>query len=106
MRENDMTINVLGILLTIVEKVTFTKVLRENLCSGAYAGLKLNTEIRKGQAVNDATLGGPVVVEDPRSNPAKDYKALYEEVMDRILAYERGEIAQTTVQTSVSNEEG
>ena len=68
--------------------------------------LKLNTEIRKGQAVNDATLGGPVVVEDPRSNPAKDYKALYEEVMDRILAYERGEIAQTTVQTSVSNEEG
>ena len=106
MRENDMTINVLGFLLTIVEKVTFTKVLRENLCSGAYAGLKLNTEIRKGQAVNDATLGGPVVVEDPRSNPAKDYKALYEEVMDRILAYERGEIAQTTVQTSVSNEEG
>ena len=45
-------------------------------------------------------------LEDPKSNPAKDYKALYEEVMDRILAYERGEIAQTTVQTSVSNEEG
>jgi cellulose biosynthesis protein BcsQ len=74
-----------------VEKVTFTKALRENLCSGAYAGLKLKTEIRKGQAVNDATLGGPVVVEDPKSNPAKDYKALYEEVMERIHAYERGE---------------
>jgi hypothetical protein len=53
--------------------------------------LKLKTEIRKGQAVNDATLGGPVVVEDPKSNPAKDYKALYEEVMERIHAYERGE---------------
>ena len=91
MRENDMTINVLGILLTIVEKVTFTKLLRESLCSGAYAGLKLDTEIRKGQAVNDATLGGPVVIEDPRSNPAKDYKALYEEVIARIMAYERGE---------------
>lgn len=102
MRENDMTINVLGILLTIVEKVTFTKVLRENLCSGAYAGLKLNTEIRKGQAVNDATLGGPVVIEDPRSNPAKDYKALYEEVMDRIRAYEQGD----SVQTYSGGEEG
>ncbi|MBR5870260.1 MAG: hypothetical protein IKZ09_04420, partial [Clostridia bacterium] len=55
------------------------------------AGLKLDTEIRKGQAVNDATLGGPVVIEDPRSNPAKDYKALYEEVIARIMAYERGE---------------
>ncbi len=91
MRENDMTIHVLGILLTIVEKVNFTKVLRENLCSGAYASMKLKTEIRKGQAVNDATLGGPVVIEDPKSNPAKDYKALYFEVMDRIRAYERGE---------------
>ena len=91
MRENDMTINVLGILLTIVEKVNFTKVLRENLCTGAYAGLKLKTEIRKGQAVNDATLGGPVVVEDPRSNPAKDYKALYDEVIERIRMYERGD---------------
>jgi len=90
MRENDMNIHVLGILLTIVEKVNFTKILRENLCTGAYAGLKLQTEIRKGQAVNDATLGGPVVIEDPKSNPAKDYKALYYEVIDRIAAYERG----------------
>ncbi len=90
MRENDMTINVLGILLTIVEKVNFTKILRENLLSGAYAGLKFETEIRKGQAVNDATLGGPVVVWDPKSNPAKDYKALYHEVLARIAAYEQG----------------
>ena len=91
MRENDMNINVLGILLTIVEKVNFTKVLRENLNTGAYVALKLRTEIRKGQAVNDATLGGPVVIEDPRSNPAKDYKALYEEIIERIIAFERGE---------------
>lgn len=91
MRENDMNINVLGILLTIVEKVNFTKVLRENLNTGAYAALKLQTEIRKGQAVNDATLGGPVVIEDPKSNPAKDYKALYEEIIERIIAFERGQ---------------
>ncbi len=91
MRENDMEINVLGILLTIVERVNFTRVLRESLCAGAYAGMKLNTEIRKGQAVNDATLGGPVVIEDPKSNPAKDYKALYSEVIERIKAFERGE---------------
>lgn len=90
MRENDISIHVLGILLTIVEKVNFTKVLRENLNTGAYAAMKLQTEIRKGQAVNDATLGGPVVIEDPKSNPAKDYKALYEEVIGRILAYEGG----------------
>lgn len=95
-RENDMTIHVLGILLTIVEKVNFTKILRENLCSGAYAGLKLNTEIRKGQAVNDATLGGPVVIEDPRSNPAKDYKALFHEVLERIAWYEQGELQGTS----------
>ncbi len=90
MRENDMTINILGILLTIVEKVNFTKILRENLAAGMYAGLKLETEIRKGQAVNDATLGGPVVLWDPKCNPAKDYKALYREVLQRIDAYEKG----------------
>ncbi|MCQ2432097.1 MAG: ParA family protein [Clostridia bacterium] len=86
-RENEMEINILGILLTIVEKVNFTKVLRENLQTGDYSGLKLKTEIRKGQAVNDATLGGPVVIEDPRSNPAKDYKELFTEVMERLAAY-------------------
>lgn len=88
-RDNDMEINILGILLTIVEKVNFTKILRENLETGAYSGLKLKTEIRKGQAVNDATLGGPVVVWDPKSNPAKDYKDLYMEVLERLDAFEK-----------------
>lgn len=89
-RDNDLEIHILGILLTIVEKVNFTKVLRENLNNGAYRGLKLKTEIRKGQAVNDATMGGPVVIEDPKSNPAKDYLALYEEVIRKINAFENG----------------
>lgn len=88
--DNGIEINILGILLTIVEKVNFTKLLRESLCNGAYRGLKLKTEIRKGQAVNDATMGGPVVIEDPKSNPAKDYQALYLEVMQRIADFENG----------------
>ncbi len=87
-RDNDMEIHILGILLTIVEKVNFTKILRENLQSGVYSGLKLRTEIRKGQAVNDATLGGPVVLWDPKSNPARDYKALYQEILERLQAFE------------------
>ena len=89
-RDNGLEIHILGILLTIVEKVNFTKVLRDNLNNGAYRGLKLTTEIRKGQAVNDATMGGPVVIEDPKSNPAKDYLALYEEVIRKISAFENG----------------
>ncbi len=100
-RDNGMDIHILGILLTIVEKVNFTKILRENLNTGAYGGLKFETEIRKGQAVNDATLGGPVVIEDPKSNPAKDYKALCEEVLARIDAYETGESADTATEGDV-----
>lgn len=94
-RDNDMDINIIGILLTIVEKVNFTKLLRENLAGGVYGPLKLQTEIRKGQAVNDATLGGPVVVWDPKSNPAKDYKALYTELMARLAAYHGTNAANT-----------
>lgn len=89
-RENGMEISILGILLTIVEKVRFTQILRDSLDSGAYRGLKFETEIRKGQAVNDATMRGPVVLMDPRSNPARDYKALYEEVLTRIRRKEQG----------------
>lgn len=101
-RDNDMNINILGILLTIVEKVNFTKLLRENLAGGVYGPLKLETEIRKGQAVNDATLGGPVVMWDPKSNPAKDYKALYEELMARLTAY-YGRNAQSTYEKGENN---
>ena len=95
-RENDMEIHILGILLTIVEKVNFTRILRENLANGAYGGMKLNTEIRKGQAVNDATLGTPVVISEPRSNPAMDYAALYDEMTQRLRAYYHEEGDQPT----------
>lgn len=89
--EHDCGINILGILLTIVERVNFTKLLRQNLAGGDYSTLKFNSEIRKGQAVNDATFGRPVVVDNPRCKPAIDYKDFAKEVLKRIKSFEKRE---------------
>lgn len=85
-REDGRDVDVLGVLLTKIERNSATAVIRKKLRSQEFASLMLNTEIRKGAAVTDSTLlGRPLLVTDPRSNPAKDYLALYEEIAPEIL---------------------
>lgn len=86
-REDGKKIRLLGILLTKVERNTSTSLIRRNLREGKFASLMLQSEIRKGTAVTDSTLlGGPVLCTEPRSNPAKDYMALYEEICGRLFS--------------------
>ena len=85
-REDGRDVDVLGVLLTKIERNSATAVIRKRLHSQEFASLMLNTEIRKGAAVTDSTLlGGPVLLTDPRSNPSKDYLALYEEIAPAVL---------------------
>ena len=78
-------IKVLGILLTLVEKTSLTNALRETLLASDFKDILLCAEIRKAQAVNDSTaMGMPVVVYDPKSNPAIDYEILYKEIVKKL----------------------
>lgn len=86
-REDGRDIRILGVLLTKAERNTSTSLIRKNLHAGCFSSLMLQTEIRKGAAVTDSTLlGGPVLCTDPKSNPAKDYAALYQEIKGRLLS--------------------
>ncbi len=85
-REDGRNVDVLGVLLTKIERNSATAVIRKRLHTQEFASLMLKTEIRKGAAVTDSTLlGGPVLLTDPRSNPSKDYLALYEEIAPEVL---------------------
>ena len=85
-REDARDVDVLGVLLTKVERNSATAVIRKKLHTQEFAPLMLTTEIRKGAAVTDSTLlGGPVLMTEPRSNPAKDYLALYQEILPEVL---------------------
>lgn len=88
-QEDSRDVDVLGVLLTKVERNTATGLIRKRLHTQEFAALMLQSEIRKGAAVTDSTLlGGPVLLTDPRSNPAKDYLALYEEIAPIILVHD------------------
>ena len=82
--EADIDVRVLGIVLTIVEKVRMAGWLRTEMQGAGYESYVLQTEIHKGQAVNDSTVYGPVVVSDKRSRPAQDYRNLVDELADRL----------------------
>lgn len=78
-------IKILGILLTLVEKTSLTNALRATFLGSDFKDLLLCSEIRKAQAVNDSTaMGMPVVMYDPKSNPAIDYTLLYNEVATKL----------------------
>lgn len=88
-REDKRDVDVLGVVLTKVERNSATALIRKKLHTQEFAPLMLQTEIRKGAAVTDSTLlGGPVLLTDPRSNPAKDYLALYEEIAPEVLGHD------------------
>lgn len=84
-KDEGVPIDILGILLTMVEKTALTEVIRDELRSGQFGDKLFKAEIRKGQAVKDSTrLGAPVVLCARTSNPAKDYVKAYEELESRI----------------------
>jgi chromosome partitioning protein len=88
--ECDNSINLLGILITMTEKVSLLKIIEDNICEGDYGKDLLKTKIRKGQAVNDSTMyGQPVVITDRRSHPAKDYAELYKEIKEKMQHHNR-----------------
>ena len=72
-------IDVLGIILTMVEKTALTEVIRNELRESQLGSKLFAAEIRKGQAVKDSTrLGAPVVLW------AKDYAKVYAELKTRV----------------------
>ena len=78
-------IDVLGIILTMVEKTALTEVIRNELRESQLGSKLFTAEIRKGQAVKDSTrLGAPVVLCARSSNPAKDYAKVYAELKTRV----------------------
>ena len=80
-----VTINILGVLLTLVEKTSLTNAIREMFLASDFKDLVLCSEIRKAQAVNESTaMGMPVVLYDQKSNPSIDYAILYKEITEKI----------------------
>lgn len=83
-KAENVKINILGILLTIVEKTALARSLKEALSEGEFKDLLFKTEIRKAQAVNESTVYSmPVVMYDAKSNPSLDYEALYFEIEEK-----------------------
>ena len=83
-RTENIDINILGILFTIVEKTALMRSLKETLEDSEYKDVLFKTEIRKAQAVNESTVYAmPVVIYDAKSNPSLDYEALYEEITEK-----------------------
>lgn len=84
-QEEGTQINILGILLTMVERTALTSAIRSQIEGSDFGEYLLKSEIRKGQAVNDSVaMCQPVVLYAKNSNPAKDYKVLYNEVRKRM----------------------
>lgn len=85
-QSEDAKIDLLGIVMTMVERASLTKEMRTQIEESEYGKYLFKTEIRKGQAVKDSgTYGKPVVITSPSSNPAKDYVTLAAEIEKRIL---------------------
>ena len=88
-REDARDVDVLGVLLTKIERNSATTLIRKKLHTQEFASLMLQSEIRKGAAVTDSTLlGGPVLLTDPRSNPSKDYLALCDEIAPAVFGHD------------------
>lgn len=82
-KDEDIEINLLGILPTIVERTALTNYYKEELSEGFFKDKLFKTHIRKGNAINESSLyAKPCVIGEKTKNskPAKDYLALYEEI--------------------------
>ena len=85
--EENLSIKVLGILLSIVENTSFTKSLRAMMQRSEHADLLFEAEIRKAQLINESTNARiPAVLMKRDSNPLQDFEKLYKEIQERIGA--------------------
>lgn len=84
-KETGDTVKILGILLTMVERTSLSKVIRNAIANSEYGKDLFSTEIRKSQAVNDSTVAAlPVVNFDKNCNASKDYISLWTEIKERV----------------------
>lgn len=93
-QDEDIEINLLGILPTIVERTALTNYYKEELNEGFFKEKVFKTHIRKGNAINESSLyAKPCVLGEKTRNskPAKDYLALYEEIKVLIEKDMKGE---------------
>ena len=88
-QDEEIEINLLGILPTTVEQTALTNYYREELAQGFFKDKMFKTYIRKGNAINESNLyAKPCVLGEKTRNskPAKDYLAFYEEIRQMIEA--------------------
>ena len=93
-KDEDIEINLLGILPTIVERTALTTYYKGELSEGFFKDKVFKTQIRKGNAINESNLyAKPCVLGEKTRNskPAKDYLALYEEIKELIERDMKGE---------------
>lgn len=88
-RQEDMKINLLGILYTQVERTVANSLIDTQLRESEFGEYIFHTGIRKGSAVAESILvAQPVVLYAKGSNPSRDYRAVYEEIKQRLAARE------------------
>lgn len=87
-KKEEISINLLGILLTQVERTIVSAHIRENFENSDFAEYLMKTVIRKGSAVSDSTVCAvPVVRYAKNTNPARDYTAAWKELKERLAAF-------------------
>lgn len=88
--DGQLDMNRLGVLLTMTEERTAAhNYIKESIQQSEYAPALYGTGIRKSSAVTDSVIfQKPVVCYSKRSNPAKDYVAVYAELKERLNAAE------------------
>lgn len=91
-KNEGMPIDILGILLTQVERTAVSTLVKDKLLESEYGDLLFKASIRKSSAVAESTVvAQPVVEYAVRSNPSQDYAALYKEIKTRIKALTKEE---------------
>ncbi len=84
-RKEGVDINVAGIFFVKSERTVVQDIYREQIAESELSKLLFATEIRKGQPVVESIEQKTAVVTAyPKSNPAKDYRALYAELKKRM----------------------
>ena len=91
--EEECEIKILGIVMTMVsERTTTTKLLKNDLAESEYAKYLFKTEIHRGQSIeNSVFVNLPVIINEPSSKQAREYRDLSREIQERIRRDNREE---------------
>lgn len=84
-------INILGALLTRIERSDATSYVIDTFNESDYADLVFKARIRKGVIFSKSTIyGQPVVTLSKKAAPSLDYMELWEEIKDKLAKYAEG----------------